>query len=78
MEVLIPKATFRASVMSEHVGAIYDSAAKVGGMTSGEEYSEDGRLTVTITCDLEVADQLTKSLTDATRGSVTFLADEGE
>lgn len=76
VDVLIPKATFRASVMSENVGSIYDSVAKAGGVTSGEEYGADGSLSVTITCDLEVSEQLKESLTDATRGSVQFLTNK--
>ena len=73
MDILIPKSTFQVSVTSDHVGAIYDSVAKMGGSTSGEEYGIDGHLSVTITCNLEVSDLLKTSLTDATRGTVKFL-----
>ena len=76
VDVLIPKATFRASVMSENVGSIYGSVAKAGAVTSGEEYGADGSLSVTITCDLQVSEQLKESLTDATRGSVQFLTNK--
>lgn len=54
------------------VGSIYDCVAKAGGGTSGEEYDENGDLTVTITCDLEVSDKLCENLNDATRGSILF------
>lgn len=78
VDVLIPKATFRVSVMSANVGAVYDSVAKAGGVTSGEEYGTDGSLTVTVTCDLEAAQQLREGLTDSTRGTARFLLeDEG-
>ena len=75
VDVLIPKSTFRVKVESSYVGSIYDSVAKVGGVTGGEEYGADASLSVTITCDLEFADQLRITLTDATRGSVEFLDD---
>jgi hypothetical protein len=73
VDVLIPKTTFRVSVKSENVGVIYDSVAKAGGATSGDEYGADGSLSITITCDLEVGAQLKENLTDATRGSIQFL-----
>ncbi len=73
IDVLIPKATFQVSVMSENVGAVYDSVAKAGGSTSGEEYGTDGSLSVTIICNLEVVNQLRTTLTDATRGTAQFL-----
>jgi hypothetical protein len=58
------------------VGAIYDSVAKAGGSTSGEEYGVDARMTVTITCELEVSHQLRETLKDATRGSIDFHKEE--
>lgn len=73
---MIPKSTFRVSVESSYVGAIYDSVAKAGGLTNGDEYGADASLTVTITCDLEVSDQLRETLRDATRGSIEFHEDE--
>jgi hypothetical protein len=60
---------------SSYVGSIYDGVAKAGGATSGDEYGADGSLTVTITCDLEVAERLRETLKDATRGSIEFLED---
>lgn len=73
VDVLIPKSTFRVSVTPEYVGAIYDSVAKAGGTTGGEEFATDGTLSVTVTCDLESAETLRKGLIDATRGTATFL-----
>ena len=73
VDVLIPKTTLQVSVKSDNVGAIYDVSSKIGGSTSGEVYGADGSLTVTITCNLDDADQLRQSLIDATRGSVQFL-----
>ena len=75
VDILIPKSTFRVQVESSYVGSIYDSVAKVSGVTGGEEYDADANLSVTITCDLDVVDQLKTTLTDATRGSVTFVKD---
>ncbi len=73
VEILIPKFTVRVSVTPENVGAMYDTVARTGGSTSGEEYDTNGSLSVTITCNLEGADQLRRGLTDATRGTVKFL-----
>jgi putative IMPACT (imprinted ancient) family translation regulator len=73
VDILIPKSTFRVKVASSYVGSIYDSVAKArGGVTGGEEYGADASLSVTVTCDLEVAGQLRTTLVDATRGSVEF------
>ena len=76
VDVLIPKSTFRVSVTNENVGVIYDSVAKAGGSTTDEEYGADGTLSVTVTCDLAVVEQLRKGLTDATRGSAKFPDDQ--
>lgn len=73
VDVLIPKTTLQVSVMSENVGAIYDVSSKIGGSTRGEVYGPDGSLSVKITCNLDDAERLRKSLIDATRGSVQFL-----
>jgi putative IMPACT (imprinted ancient) family translation regulator len=78
VDILIPKATFVVSVQPNFVGSIYDSVAKAGGVTSGEQYGADASLTVSITCDLEVAEQLKTKLNDATRGSIAFLEMEME
>ena len=77
VDILIPKQTFRVCVKPDNVGVIYDGVAKAGGATSGEQYGADGSLSVTITCDLAVADQLRASLTDATRGTIQFLVEDG-
>ena len=76
VDILIPKSTFRVSTDSSLVGSIYDCVAKAAGSTSGEEYGENGKLTVTITCDLEVSDKLRENLNDATRGSIEFHKEE--
>jgi putative IMPACT (imprinted ancient) family translation regulator len=70
--VLIPKSTFQLCVDSSYVGSVYESVAKVSGLTSSEIYGADGTLRVTVTCDLEYEAQLQKLLSDATRGSVVF------
>jgi putative IMPACT (imprinted ancient) family translation regulator len=75
VDILIPKSTFRVKVQPSYVGSIYDSVAKAGGVTGGEEYGADASLSVTVTCDLEVADRLRDTLVDATRGSVEFPED---
>jgi putative IMPACT (imprinted ancient) family translation regulator len=78
VDILIPKSTFRVSANGSHVGSIYDSVNKVGGSASEDAYGADGSLTVTITCDLEVADRLREGLRDATRGDATFPDDYKE
>lgn len=75
IDTLIPKSTFKVKVDSQHIGSIYESVAAVSGLTSGEEYGNDGSLTVTVTCDLEVCEQLREGLRDATRGSASFPGD---
>ena len=76
VDILIPKSTFKVKVDSQYIGSVYESVATVSGVTSREEYGDDGSLTVTVTCDLEFDDQLRDGLRDATRGSATFPADE--
>uniref|UniRef100_A0A7S1UTC7 Proliferating cell nuclear antigen n=1 Tax=Grammatophora oceanica TaxID=210454 RepID=A0A7S1UTC7_9STRA len=75
---LIPKSTIRVSVESSLVGALYDCAAKAGGSTSEEEYDSDGNLSLSITCETSVVDNLRERLTDATRGSVVFRSDNDD
>jgi putative IMPACT (imprinted ancient) family translation regulator len=72
-KTLIPKTSFRVLVPSTNSGSVYDAAAKVGGVTSDEEYSAEGDFIVTLTCDTQHETRLRTSLTDATRGSVEFL-----
>lgn len=60
------------TVDGNYVGVIYDCVNKFGGVTSEEEYGADASLTVQITCDLVVTEQLQTKLNDATRGSIEF------
>lgn len=76
VDILIPKSSFRVSVRLEHVGALYDSVAKGSASTTAEEYGTDGSLSVTVTSDLSVTEQLRQGLMDATRGAVIFLDTE--
>ena len=76
--VLIPKSIFLVSVDGKNVGSVYDLAAKFGGCTSGELYGTDGSLTVTVTCDVAVAEDLKQTLRDATRGDVLFPRDDAD
>jgi putative IMPACT (imprinted ancient) family translation regulator len=78
VDILIPTCTFWVSCQPPQVGSIYECVAKAGGVTSGERYGDDASLTVNITCDLEVAEQLKTNLNDATRGSIAFLENEEE
>ena len=77
VDILVPKSTFRVRVSEpSHSGSLYDLVAKADGVVGSEEYGSSGfRLTVTISCDLAVADQLKESLNDATRGGIEFLND---
>ena len=79
VDILIPKSTFKVRVDSKYIGSVYESVGSVSSaVTSGEEYGNDGSLTVSITCDLEFVEQLRESLSDATRGSAVFPNDEDE
>jgi putative IMPACT (imprinted ancient) family translation regulator len=72
-EVLIPRTSLRVCVLSQNAGAVYDAAAKVGGSANDEEYTAEGELVVTVTCDLEQENRLRQILADATRGNAEFL-----
>ncbi len=72
-EVLIPRTSLRVCVLSHNAGAVYDAAAKVGGSANDVEYTADGELVVTVTCDLEQENRLRQILADATRGNAEFL-----
>jgi len=70
-----PKASFRLSVDSTYVGAIYGALAEAGALPSAEEYGADGSFSVSVTCELDVLETLQTSLTDATKGTVEFSDD---
>lgn len=72
-EIHIPKSTIRISTRISNSGAIYASAAKYGGITSGESFNDRGELEVTITCDEVDGEKLKDEIVDATRGGVMFL-----
>jgi uncharacterized YigZ family protein len=76
--VLIPKSSLRLTVDSVHVGSVYEIVAKINGLVGKEEYSIDGSLSVTVTCETERLDQLREGLRDSTRGEVVFLEEEDE
>jgi ribosome maturation protein Sdo1 len=69
---LIPKSTIRIQVDGKFVGAIYEVAAKFGGVTSGEEYEADGNLAISITCETSVEEAMRQLLQDSTRGQAVF------
>lgn len=70
---LSPIAKFHIKVGSTGIGHVYEVAAKVNGKTEGEEYDENGNLSLCISCDVSLAEDLQHSLQDSTRGSVVFL-----
>ena len=76
VEIIIPKSTFRLSVDATYIGTVYDTIAQVGGTASGEEYGDDGSLTVTALCETSCVDKFLKGLQDGTKGSVIFLQDD--
>lgn len=69
VDVIIPKASVRVTVGTEHIGTVYELAGKVSGTASDEEYGADGSLSVTITCESSYEDRLRAGLTDATKGT---------
>jgi len=73
VEVLIPTDSFQIQVEISLAGAIYDAIAKHRGTASSEAYSNDGKVSVVVTCDSSVAPVLRESLKDATRGRVEFV-----
>jgi putative IMPACT (imprinted ancient) family translation regulator len=77
-KTLIPKTSFRVLVPPANAGTVYDAAAKVGGVTSDEEYTVYGDFKVTLICETQDETRLRTSLTDATRGSVKFLEERDE
>jgi len=76
VDILIPKSSVRLSVDAKYIGVVYEMAGKVDGLASGEEYTADGSLAVTITCDSDAVAQLREGLKDASKGSVVFLDEE--
>jgi uncharacterized YigZ family protein len=65
-----PKNSIQVTVVATFIGAVYETAAKASATTSGEDYDADGSLTLTLTCDATIINELVQSLTDATRGEV--------
>jgi uncharacterized YigZ family protein len=72
VDVLIPKSTIRARVSTEHVGSLYEAAARLGATVCGEVYGPDGALTAMLTCETSLVQLLRDSVTDLTRGSAVF------
>mmetsp|Transcript_14553 Transcript_14553/g.22212 ORF Transcript_14553/g.22212 Transcript_14553/m.22212 type:complete len:253 (-) Transcript_14553:19-777(-) len=71
--ILVPKSTIRVSVPSTFTGSLYDCVNKVGGATSDEEYTADGNLMVSITCETKFEESLLQKLSDSTRGEVELI-----
>lgn len=75
-KILIPKSTIRVSVPSSFTGSVYDCVKKVGGSTSEEVYTADGKLLVSITCETQFEESLLKKLSDSTRGEVELIVND--
>lgn len=72
VDLLVPKSTIRATVNASFIGAVYETAAKLGATRSGEEYGADGTLTVDLTCKVEDIEELRAELNDSTRGEAVI------
>mmetsp|Transcript_32197 Transcript_32197/g.48947 ORF Transcript_32197/g.48947 Transcript_32197/m.48947 type:complete len:258 (+) Transcript_32197:209-982(+) len=75
-KILIPKSIIRVCVPSSFTGSIYECVNKVGGVTSEEEYTADGNLLVSITCETKFEEGLLQKLSDSTRGEVELIVNE--
>jgi uncharacterized YigZ family protein len=71
-KIVIPRTTFRVIVPSHFIGQLYDSISKAGADASDEEYDVYGKLSLSITVETERESILRSSLTDSTRGEITF------
>lgn len=72
VEVMIPKSTVLVKVDATYIGAVYEIAARLGADASGEDYGADGSLSVSLTCETSVLEQLKTGLQDSTRGEAIF------
>lgn len=71
--ITAPKASLLVSLDSSFTGVVYDAAAKVHAIPSGESYDSDGRLTLTLTCEKKDIDDLRLRLMDATKGEAVII-----
>lgn len=52
------------------LGSVYNTLAKHGATAGAEEYTDRGKVRLTLTADADVADKITNALADATSGKV--------
>lgn len=52
------------------LGSVYNTLAKYGATAGGEEYTDRGKVRLTLTADADVADKITTALADGTSGKV--------
>jgi len=76
-KILIPTSSLHLRTPSSNAGQIYTTASKFGGTVSGETYTTNGDLEVTVVCESSRFDGLREELRDATRGDVVFDGDDG-
>jgi len=73
VEELVPKSTMRVTVDAAHIGPLYDSSSRFAADASGEEYGDDGSLTVSLTCETSTVGQLQALINDSTKGNAAFM-----
>jgi len=78
VETVTASSIVRLTVDAANIGAVYDVAARMGGggaavaVAGGEEYGEDGSLSINLSCETSFVEQLKEGLRDSTKGSVVF------
>jgi putative IMPACT (imprinted ancient) family translation regulator len=69
VEARAPKSTLKVRVSAEHIGSVYDVAARFEALVGHENYNPDGSMIATLTSDASVIEELRTTLSDVTRGS---------
>lgn len=67
--VRVSKSQLHVRVATEHIGTLYDVAARLRATVDDEVYATDGSLSAHITCETDILQQLRVSLNDSTRGN---------
>lgn len=60
------------------LGSVYNTLAKHGAAAGGEEYTDRGKVRLSLTVDADAADDIIDALADATKGKVKARLVESE
>mmetsp|Transcript_31838 Transcript_31838/g.48726 ORF Transcript_31838/g.48726 Transcript_31838/m.48726 type:complete len:134 (-) Transcript_31838:360-761(-) len=78
-QVVIPMSSLMVVVPSASlIGVVYDTLQQWGASEGAVDYKENGSVQLLMTCETSNVQSVQDALMDATRGTVSFLNEDGE